>query len=183
MRTKLIHHSLVFFAFIIFPQLILSCLHTNIADAYLLVSSSNTSNILRYSATDGSFIDEFVSAGSGGLVYPRGLTIGPDGNLYVCSLNHSVIRYNAINGSFIDVFVPPGRLQRPAGLTFGPDDNLYVSSYDTDEVLRYDGKTGAFLDVFATENGMIGPWGLTFGPDGHLYVGIIGGKSRCNSTL
>jgi hypothetical protein len=158
------------------------------AAADLLVSSGGTDQVLRYDGTTGAFIDAFVSAGSGGLDQPSGLTFGPDGNLYVTSfsfppspfLNH-VLRYDGSTGAFLDVFVSAGSggLDQPFGLTFGPDGNLYVSSvifargFITDsQVLRYDGSTGAFLDAFvpADSGGLFFPTGLTFGPDANLYV-------------
>ncbi len=127
----------------------------------------------------GAFIDDFVSAGSGGLTTPEGLTFGPDGNLYVASDGtDQVLRYDGTTGAFIDVFVSAasGGLDRPRDLVFGPDGNLYVSSRSTNEVLRYDGTTGAFIDAFvsAGSGGLITPEGLTFGPDRHLYLASIG---------
>jgi hypothetical protein len=122
------------------------------AAADLLVSSQGTDQVLRYNAPTGAFIDAFVSAGSGGLVRPTGLTFGPDGNLYVGSDGtEQVLRYAGTTGAFIDVFVEEGTggLKAP-GLTFGPDGNLYVSSAETDQVLRYEGSTGAFIDIFAS---------------------------------
>src|SRR5438445_7194122 len=52
------------------------------AYADLYVSSRDSNSVLRYNEVTGDFIDEFVSAGSG-LNSPRGLLLGPDGNLYV----------------------------------------------------------------------------------------------------
>ena len=84
----------------------------------LLVVSSGTNQVLRYDGQTGAFIDAFVPAGSGGLVFPEGLVFGPDGNLYVNSSGSSqVLRYNGQTGAFIDVFVPSGVIN----FVFGPD--------------------------------------------------------------
>ena len=140
--------------------------------ADLLVSSFGSDSVLRYDATTGFFIDEFVPAGSGGLDNPTGMTFGPDGHLYVSSWNtDQVLRYDRTTGEFIDIFADGNSLDNPWGITFGPDNNLYVNSRNTDQVLRYNGITGAFLDVFAAGGGLDAPsGGLTFGPDGNLYV-------------
>jgi CSLREA domain-containing protein len=120
----------------------------------LYVTSVGPDAVLRYDSQTGTFIDTFVSAGSGGLSRSRGLAFGPDGNLYVVSeLNDRILRYDGRTGAFIDTFVSPGSggLDRPTDLTFGPDGNLYVTSRSSGgprEVLRFDGQTGAFIDIF-----------------------------------
>ena len=144
--------------------------------AITLVSSSFTafsSPVL--AAGPGTFIDVFVTAGSGGLFAPDGFTFGPDGNLYVNDESlDSVLRYDGATGAFIDIFVTAGSggLNGPTGLSFEPDGKLYVTSYKSDEVLRYDGTTGAFIDAFVTagSGGLNEPYDLLFGPDGNLYV-------------
>ncbi|MFO1487826.1 MAG: LamG-like jellyroll fold domain-containing protein [Verrucomicrobiota bacterium] len=149
------------------------------APAYLLVSSVNSSEVKRYNGTSGAFIDNFVTAGSGGLALPEGLAIGPDGNLYVSSLGtDEVKRYSGTTGAFIDNFVTSGSggLSDPIGLVFGSDGNLYVVSGVTDEVKRYSGTTGAFIDSFVTSGsgGLNEPSELVFGSDGNLYVSSYG---------
>ena len=46
----------------------------------LLVASRANGRVLRYDGTTGAYVGDFVSAGSGGLESPVGLTFGPDGN-------------------------------------------------------------------------------------------------------
>ncbi len=143
----------------------------------LFIAANNSNRILRFDATSGTFIDEFVPAGYGGLYWPDGVIFGPDDNLYVTSATNAanagprgVLRFNGSTGAFIDAFVPPGSggLQVATYQTFGPDGNLYVSDYGDGTVKRYNGITGAFIDVFAS--GAFAPQGLQFGPDGNLYV-------------
>jgi hypothetical protein len=85
--------------------------------------------ILRYQGLSGpkpgTFLGEFVPAGSGGLLKPLGLLFGPDGNgdghqdLYVGNQlvgpsfgakehSSSVKRYDGVTGAFIDTFVAIG---------------------------------------------------------------------------
>ena len=71
--------------------------------------------------TSARVLGSFVASGSGGLVSPRPLVFGPDGNLYVGDYGGaSVLRYNGTTGTFIDQFVTPGsgNLAGPTFLVF-----------------------------------------------------------------
>lgn len=95
----------------------------------------------------------------------RGITLGPDGALYVSDVQHArVIRYAAFDAATASVFVGPnpalnGGLSGPYGLRFGPDQHLYVASSNTNLVIKYDGTTGAFLGSIAVSH----PIYVTFG--------------------
>jgi hypothetical protein len=125
----------------------------------------------------------FISAGSGGLSSPQGITLGPDGNVYVASSPGAVLRYNGNTGQYINTFVAQGSgglaFDGEAGLAFGPDGNLYVPSGSTNQVLEYNGSTGAFVEAFVTagSGGLNAPHGITFGPDGNLYVASNGSNA------
>ncbi len=147
------------------------------AEAALLVGNTNGNNVVIFDERTGRFGGEFISAGSGGLVSPDDIVVGPDGNLYISSgdnVSGAILRYDGKTGQFLGRFDQGGMLMRPYGLAFGPDNNLYVSSFRSDEILRYNGLTGEFIDVFAagtgTADGLNGPNDLLFGPDGFLYV-------------
>src|SRR5262249_30946194 len=129
----------------------------------LLVSDPGANAVLEYNTETRAFKGIFASGG--GLTEPSGLVFGPDGNLYVGSLDNTVKRYNGATGAFIDTFASGGGLRFPGGITFGPDGNLYVTSGFSNSVLRYDGKTGAFLDAFATGGGLHRPDGVGLRPD------------------
>lgn len=133
-------------------------------DGYLYFTSVRTSEVLRFSGSDGAFIDRFVESGEGGLVQPSGLTFGPDGILYVGSpTTDRVLRFDR-DGAYIGDFFPAGSggLDTPVGLTFGPDGNFYVAGAATPQsagVFRYNGTTGGFMDAF------VGPGdGIANGP-------------------
>jgi hypothetical protein len=93
------------------------------AAADLFVSSLGTNEVLRYDGSTGASLGAFVTAGSGGLLFPQGLTFGPDGNLYVSSsATNQVLRYDGRTGAFIDAFVTAGSggLTQPTFLIFTP---------------------------------------------------------------
>ncbi|MGV3723889.1 MAG: fibronectin type III domain-containing protein, partial [Actinomycetota bacterium] len=97
----------------------------------------------------------------------RGITFGPDGNLYVTSpRSDRVLRFHGSTGALLGSFVTAGAggLDEPAGIRFGPDGALYVSSSTTNDVKRFDGATGQFRDVFAVGGGLAHSTFLTFSP-------------------
>ena len=138
-------------------------------DGSLFVANYNGASVLHYSAT-GTFLNTFVSPGSGGLLTPDDLVFGPDGNLYVTGgalPNAGVLRYNGVTGAFMGQFAFAGGNNSTLDLAFGPDGDLYVTTSGTaDGVLRFDGQTGALLgDFVASGSGGLGsPFGVAFSP-------------------
>jgi len=138
---------------------------------YLLVAGTFADKVLRFDGATGQYIDDFITARSGGLDEPSGMALGADGHLYVASANNDrILRYDGQTGQFIDVFGT--NAEAPLGMLFGPDDNLYVASRDHNGVIRYDGATGEFIDLFATTDRSALWWAedLAFGPDEDLYL-------------
>ncbi|MCZ6834315.1 MAG: M12 family metallo-peptidase [Planctomycetota bacterium] len=155
-------------------------------DERVFVTSAGDDRIVEFDR-HGLYVGDFVPAGYGGLNYPATMTIGPNGNLFVTSMNsHSVLEYELPSGAFIGVFVappppPPPALTttsgippliNPIGLAFGPNGNLFVASR-ADEVYEYDGVTGAFVSIFVTladNGGLTNPRQILFLPNGYLIV-------------
>ena len=148
----------------------------------ILVGNYNNDTVTKYNSA-GTFISTFVTSGSGGINGPDiGITIGPDGKLYVPSYDSNAIqRYNASTGAFIDTFVPAGvgGMSQPRTILFR-DNKVWVTSDNGNKVLRY-GLDGSFIDTFVTagSGGLSGATGMTFGDDGLLYVA----SSRNNRIL
>jgi sugar lactone lactonase YvrE len=159
------------------------------AQADVIVTGYAESSILRY-ADDGTPLDPIVPPSSSqGVIGPAGITLGPDGYLYVSNqasvfvpgTDDSIAKVDPTTGNvttFIDL--PSGYV--PAGLRFGPDGSLYVShnggqfaGEGTGSVDRYDGTSGAFLNSVVTD--LTQPTGLLFDAHGNLYVSNFGDGS------
>lgn len=134
----------------------------------VIVSSDFNDSVQMYDLA-GNRIGAFVPSGGGGLDSPQGITVGPDGNVYVSSANtDQVLRY-APNGASLGQFQIGGGLDQPWFLKFGPDGKLYVSSSLTSQVLSYNAN-GTFSHVAAQGHGLFRPDGLSFDTQGNLLV-------------
>ncbi len=120
----------------------------------------------RYDGFAGTDLGVFTSGTTGG---SRGLSVGPDLNLYVAK-GTRIARFHGFTGDYIDDFVSSGPFSTTQGMEWGPDNNLYVCTRSTG-VARYD-QGGSFLGFFASGAGLDAQ-DATFGPDGNFYVASL----------
>jgi DNA-binding beta-propeller fold protein YncE len=146
------------------------------ADALLYVSCILNNSIERIDTTTGSALGSFVTGGSGGLVSPRSLVLGPNGNLFVSNGDGAVLEFDGATGvptvrPFVDANGNGGGPIDAQGLRFHGG-VLYVASYLYDQIMAFDAIDGSFLSVFVTagSGGLTGPRAIDFGPGGDLYV-------------
>jgi len=128
----------------------------------------------------GTFVGDFVTAGSGGLSDPTCMAFSPvSGHLYVVSrATNSVMEYHGLTGAFQRVFAAPGAggLVLPWGLAFGVNGELYVTSA-TNEVLEYHPTTGAFVQTLVSTDdngGLTDPRGMVLNTDRTLLIASFG---------
>jgi DNA-binding beta-propeller fold protein YncE len=154
--------------------------------ADLLGGDFKFNSVFRFDDETGDEVPGGIPLGSAGLEATAGVTVGPDGNIYVSSQNTGeILFYDGKTGARLPSRLPGGRnglfaILRtdatpggaPGPLRFGPDGDLYVSDFGGTTVRRFHGTTGAELAPAATGFGP--PGGLTFAPDGELYVGNFG---------
>jgi len=117
-----------------------------------------------------------IDAGPTGPVYPTGIAVAPNGNIYVSSVGTgSIMFYDGQSGAPLTLGAnPPGLFATlgtaaPAQMAIGPDGDLYVSEFFGTNVRVFDPNTGDDLGFAA--QGLESAGGLAFGPDGALYVG------------
>ncbi len=138
-----------------------------------LITTHSGDDVLLYDDHAKS-LQVHVSPGSGGLSGARGLTFGPDGDLFVCSagkFNWAILRYRH-TGQFKNSFASGGGLVHPYQGIFGPDGQFYVSGQDNDGVVWFDGKTGKAKGSFVIPGtgGLQSIRGIAFHPDGDLLA-------------
>jgi hypothetical protein len=143
-----------------------------------------------YDDRTGQFIRDLQLPLSSDEFNPRGVVIGPDGNLYVSTRNLGatgghIFKFDPLSGRFEGVFIAStadNDLNQPGVPVFGPDGNLYVSSFaadatDTDKILEFNGKTGAYLgkiDLDQPGQPRAFVQDVLFGPGGKLFAPIQG---------
>jgi streptogramin lyase len=112
----------------------------------LFVSRRSPVTVGEYNGTTGAFVRHFATAAGNGLLDPRGLVFGPNGNLFVTSGGCSpVLEFNGTTGAFERDFAPCpnlGRTIAPYGLLFQPNGNLFVAGATSNNVAEYNGTTG-----------------------------------------
>ena len=134
----------------------------------LYVADYNSDRVMSYDIRTGATLGALDPTNTIGLDGPVGMSMGPDGKLYVADYSDRVLRYNFGTAAY-EVFIPTGTVVDPYDVDFGPDGNVYVSDSVNDRILRYNASTGALMGTFAT-GGMDYPNFMTFRSDGFLYV-------------
>ena len=146
----------------------------------LYVSSIGTATVKRYSAYDGSYVDDFASGN--GIGSPMVLTFGPDHNLYIGSHGdgNQIKKVDGITGAFLGDFLSGRAMQSPYSILFGADGMAYVGMYAASAVARFNGQTGAFVDDFVPSGsgGLRNTTAIVFAPDGSLLVSSDSGQVK-----
>ena len=136
-------------------------------DGKFYISSFGTSQIKRYDANSGAFIDNFATLSSGS----RGLAFDASNNLYA-AYGSSVNRYDSSGSlSFTHTFSATA-----TGVLEGLDGNIYVS-WGTNSILGgialFNTNTNIWNDTWRT-NSSGQSWYLTQDPSGTLFLGSSG---------
>ncbi len=149
-------------------------------DGTLVVASAGTDNILRFDATTGTFLGEFISA-SAGLDYPVDMVFRHDGFVYVSSqLSNQILRFDSTTGlRDLSWSASHTSLSGPSGLAFDLSGNLYVSGRFSNNVVRF-APDGSFSLAFGA---VTSAFGLAFQSVDSLLVASGAGSIQRFSNL
>lgn len=154
---------------LVFLTLLLTLASSSPAADDLLVCSLLSDQVLRFDGATGAPLGVFAGTHIDG---PEGITVGPDGNVYVASEYSANITKWSPTGTYLGEFVPPSGGWED--LQFGPDGNLYAIAHFGEAagpISKFDGTSGAYLGQWGAGAAVSHQHGLTFGPDGDPYIG------------
>ena len=101
---------------------------------------------------------------------PLGITISPDGYIYVCDADHHCVCVFDVNGNFLFSFGSYGSVDEcfdhPRDLCFASDGFLYITDVDNSRICVYN-KDGKFIRMFTPT---YQPWCIDATDCGHLIV-------------
>lgn len=141
--------------------------------------TSREENAIRRISTKGEFNGTFVipsqatkptqfNKGS----WPRGITIGPDGQIWFAEMAANKIGRLTLTGEFSEFAIPTEDAQA-YGVVTGPDQNLWFTESGAGKIGRIDVKTGK-ISEFPLSSPEARPRDITVGPDGHLWFSMNG---------
>lgn len=112
----------------------------------------------------------------GGVTRPTGLTVGPDGRLFLADPGgNRILTYTTHQAAFTPLWparetTPPDAytLRKPRGLAMSYDGDLVVAGSGNGRVIIYTWPGLAPRHIIDLEGGE--PWDLAYDTDGHLYV-------------
>jgi hypothetical protein len=135
-------------------------------DGDILISGGAYSKVARFDGDTGAYLGDFVPQGSGGLSTCFGVTLGPNGNLFACSVkSNQVLQYDGNTGAFLGVYAS---VLTPYDLAFDSNGSLFVSTRENGTVVQIS-PDGTNLGQFNQVN--IPPArGIDIGLDGDVYV-------------
>jgi len=108
-----------------------------------------------------------------------GMTVGPDGNVYLGTLPHAhFLKLDRKLGTLVDLGRPSSTEQFIWDVAFGSDNRLYGVTYPNCKLVRYDPATGRLEDLGRLDPTESYARSIVSSKDGFIYAGI--GSSKVN---
>lgn len=104
--------------------------------------------------------------------WPRGITVGPDGQIWFAEMAANKIGRVTATGEFTEFDIPT-KDAMAYGVVTGPDKNLWFTESGAGKIGRLDVATGKITE-FDLGDAKARPRDITVGPDGHLWFSMNG---------
>jgi uncharacterized protein (TIGR03663 family) len=152
-------------------------------------SSSGGSGTSLYKSLPATQIESFGSSGppKARLVNPRGISVGPRGNLYVADAGNHRVAIFSPSGVFIRSFGVPGTglgqfnlNQSPMDVAVSAKGTMYVADWWGHRIEEFS-PSGRFIRAWGHygltgPDGFYGPRSVAIGPSGNVYVADTGNR-------
>jgi DNA-binding beta-propeller fold protein YncE len=132
-----------------------------------------------WSALTPVFASNLASEGSGkgGVVYPRGMAVDPQGNVWVVDSGNDRVQEFDSKGEFVRQFGSPGtgngQFDTPVDVALTPGGDLWVTDAYNERVQKFNSK-GEYLGQFGSEGTEAGkfiePSGIAIDSSGNVWV-------------
>jgi sugar lactone lactonase YvrE/4-amino-4-deoxy-L-arabinose transferase-like glycosyltransferase len=139
---------------------------------------------VQLSSTPPAFLaPDKVLGDSGTLKGPRGLAVGPDGNLYIGDRENNRIVVMSPDGSILRTWgkraaqgqpPEPDEFSDIVDLAVGPDGNIFVMDLGANRLQVFDPQGTLLKSIPGSSLGTSSANGIAVGPDGTLYVAETG---------
>lgn len=140
----------------------------------VIVSETIRGALFRFDKA-GKRMDVFGTTGGLRLKTPIGLTVGPDGVIYVADVGLQKVLSYSPNGELKGSYGKPGELTNPTQPAVSPDGTkLFVADSKGQKIVIFDLKSGKLLSSWGKQGDREGefsfPTSIVFGQDGNLFV-------------
>ncbi len=148
--------------------------------AVLLLVFARLATVLRFAPVDEEMVSISAGAdsfGQGELYYPRGVAVGPAGDIYVVDSGNCAVRVYSPLGKQLRSWgkcgTDPGQFKEPGGIAVGGDGTVVVADTWNHRVQLFD-RDGKLLNEWSVPDGMFGPRDVAIDGFGHIYVADTG---------
>jgi len=142
------------------------------ARAEVLVTANG--GVERFDGSTFAPLAPTIAPGSGGLGVVTGVSVAPDGRLFVSSATTDVVaEFATADDSFVgDALGNPEGLRSPMGLRTGPNGNIFIANRFVNNVVELDTATGLVVSRFVGSLAVpvLTPEDVAFDGAGLLYV-------------